>query len=190
MPPFVYYAKMANVDVPYLFWFALSLLFYIRVIQADRASDYVRFALTAALAVCTKDQAYGLYLLPVLHLVWLRASRGPGEGAWGRSAAVWSDRHLRWAAVTGLGVFALGHNLLFNLTGFLNHVTVLVGPLSQEARMFAATPAGHLAMAWESVRVLALCLSLPGLLVCIAGLVSSVHARGRDHLFLLLPALS
>ncbi len=188
MPPFVYYAKMANVDVPYLFWFALSLLFYIRVIQADRASDYLRFALTAALAVCTKDQAYGLYVLPVLHLVWLRASRAPGEGAWARGASVWADRRLRWAAVTGLCVFALGHNLLFNLTGFLNHVALLVGPVSQEYRMFTATPAGHLAMAWESVRVLALCLSLPGLLVCIAGLVSSV--RARDHLFLLLPALS
>ena len=28
--PFVYYAKTANLDVPYLFWFALSLVFYLR----------------------------------------------------------------------------------------------------------------------------------------------------------------
>ena len=190
MPPFVYYAKVANADVPYLFWFALSLLFYIRVVQTDRTGDYVRFALTATLAICTKDQAYGFYLLPALHLVWLRFRRVAAGGAWARAVALLSDRRLQWAALTGVVAFGLGHNLAFNLTGFLDHVAVLTGPLSQEAQMFARTPTGHLTMGWESVRVLVLCLSLPGLLVCAAGLVSSGRHRERADLFVLLPALS
>ena len=35
--PFVYYAKTANLDVPYLFWFALSLVFYLRAAGAAGA---------------------------------------------------------------------------------------------------------------------------------------------------------
>jgi hypothetical protein len=190
MPPFVYYAKMANVDVPYLFWFALSLLFYIRIVQGDRTGDYIRFACTAALAICTKDQAYGLYVFPAAHLVWLRMQRGGAVGAWARIGAAWSDRRLRWAAFAGIGVLGLGYNLVFNLNGFLEHVAVLVGPLSQEARMFAATPTGHLSMAWEALGVLGLCLSLPGLLVCGLGLVTSARASERAALFVVLPALS
>ena len=34
--PFVYYAKTANLDVPYLFWFALSLLFFLRALRRAR----------------------------------------------------------------------------------------------------------------------------------------------------------
>ena len=36
--PFVYYAKTANLDVPYLFWFALSLLFYLRAARRPARS--------------------------------------------------------------------------------------------------------------------------------------------------------
>lgn len=190
MPPFVYYAKMANVDVPYLFWFAWSLLFYIRIVQSDRTGDYIRFACTAALAICTKDQAYGLYVFPAAHLVWLRMQRGDAVGAWARLGAAWRDRRLRWAAFAGIGVLALGYNLVFNVTGFLEHVAVLIGPLSQEARMFTATPAGHLQMAWEALGVLGLCLGLPGLLVCGLGLARSARSSERADLFVLLPAVS
>lgn len=190
MPPFVYYAKMANVDVPYLFWFALSLLFYIRIVQSDRTRDWVGFALTGALAIITKDQAYGFYLLPVLHLFWLRSRQLNAEGSSSRLRGLWADRRLRLAAVTSVAVFAVGHNLLFNLTGFIDHIAVLVGPLSQEARQFPATPAGHLAMAWEALRVLALCLTPVGLLVCAIGLAGRVRAKGWGELYLLLPALS
>ena len=36
MPPFVYHAKTANLDVPYLFWFSLSLLYYVRAVLHGR----------------------------------------------------------------------------------------------------------------------------------------------------------
>jgi hypothetical protein len=60
MAPFLYYAKTANVDVPYLFWYALSLFFYLRLLAGQRWLDYVGFAAAATAAICTKDQAYAL----------------------------------------------------------------------------------------------------------------------------------
>ncbi|HYU40591.1 MAG TPA: glycosyltransferase family 39 protein, partial [Vicinamibacteria bacterium] len=66
--PFVYYAKMANLDVPYLLWFALSLLFFLRALRRGRTADFGLFALAAAAAVATKDQAFALYVLTVPYL--------------------------------------------------------------------------------------------------------------------------
>ncbi len=65
MAPFVYYAKLANLEVPYLFWWVLSLLFLLKVLDRHRRRDYLLLAATAVLAVTTKDQAYGLYALTV-----------------------------------------------------------------------------------------------------------------------------
>src|SRR5690349_1367405 len=42
--PFAYYAKMANLDVPYLFWFALSLLFFLRALRRAQPRDFALFA--------------------------------------------------------------------------------------------------------------------------------------------------
>ena len=41
MAPFVFYAKLANVDVPYLFWWLLSLLFLLRALDDHRLVDYL-----------------------------------------------------------------------------------------------------------------------------------------------------
>src|SRR6185369_16657039 len=74
--PFAYYAKMANLDVPYLFWFALSLLFFLRALRRAQPRDFVLFALAAAAAVATKDQAFALYVLTAPFLVWETLRRG------------------------------------------------------------------------------------------------------------------
>ena len=55
--PFVYHVKLATLDVPYVGWFALSVLGYVRIIQRGRQRDYLVFAVAAVLAVCTKDPA-------------------------------------------------------------------------------------------------------------------------------------
>ena len=38
--PFVYYSKVVNLDVPYLFWFAVSMLAYIVIIQGGARAAY------------------------------------------------------------------------------------------------------------------------------------------------------
>jgi hypothetical protein len=78
--PFLYYAKTANVEMPYLFWVAMSFWFFVRYIRHARRFDALALAAAAAAAVCTKDQAYGFYLLMPIALiasnVWHRRRRG------------------------------------------------------------------------------------------------------------------
>jgi 4-amino-4-deoxy-L-arabinose transferase-like glycosyltransferase len=95
--PFPYYAKTANLDVPYLFWFALSVLFFLRALRRGRAADFGFFALAAAAAVATKDQAFALYVLTVPFLVWEIIRRRRTEGP----LSVWADRRLALLLVGG-----------------------------------------------------------------------------------------
>ena len=169
--PFVFYAKTANVDVPYVFWFAVSLVFYMRLLRTLALRYFVQFAITATLAVCTKDQAYALYALtpiPVLVALWNDRER-PGRG-W-RNVFDW-----RIAAATGAAVvtFAIGHNLLANVEGFLDHVDNVL-EWSRYAPMFDAGIAGRAALTGFAALQMKESLGWPSTIAAGCGLVLALR---------------
>ena len=183
MPVFVYYAKTANLDVPYLFWFVLSLLFYIRHVRHGRPGSIVAFAATGMLAICTKDQAYGFYVLPAIHILWLRFRIS-------RERKILRDGPLALAVLTALAVLVVGQGVLAAPEFALNHFRLIVGPASQTYSVYDASIDGYLRMAADTVRQLAWMLSWPGLILCIAGCAAAVRRRAPIPLWLLLPAFS
>ena len=111
--PFVYYAKTGNLDVPYLFWFSLAMLFYTRIVVTGDAGAYAWFALTGALAIASKDQAYGFFVAPAAHVAWLRYRRLVR----GQSATVKEivrDPVVPRAVMIGLLTLVVAYNLPFN----------------------------------------------------------------------------
>jgi 4-amino-4-deoxy-L-arabinose transferase-like glycosyltransferase len=189
--PFVYYAKIANLDAPYLFWYALSLLFYVRVLARHRLRDYVFFAASAAAAVATKDQAYGLYVLTVPAVAVALHARRRAEGD-RRLWATLVDARLVTATAVGLVVLLVLDNVVFNPEGFAAHLRLITGPASHPFRMFTNDLSGHLALMRQTVRHLAFAMGLPALLVCGAGLAAAL-ARPRTNarwLHLLVPPIS
>ena len=84
--PFVYYAKTANLEVPLLFWFLLSYLFFLRLDARGELRDYLGFTLSAVLAMGTKDQAFAFYILPLAAFALLRARQ---EGSFLRVLVDW-----------------------------------------------------------------------------------------------------
>ena len=190
--PFLYYAKTANVDVPYLFWFALSLMFYLRLLDTSRTRDYLLFAATATLAVCTKDQAYGLYLLAppaIIQQLW-RENRQAGlaHPLW----RAFLNRRLALAAITAAVLFAACHNLLFNFAGFMDHVRFLTGNGSTPYRMFEPTAAGRLELLRFTVYVIEVSLGWPLFLVSVTGLLvaAATPRLRRMAIWLVLPVVS
>lgn len=183
--PFGFYAKLANLDVPYLFWFAVSFWFYVRIVQGRRTADHYWYAAAATLAVGTKDQAYGLYLLPSLHialLAWRSSKDAPRPG-------VVLARILVGPAVAAAGLFALVHNLPLNFPGFAAHVRVLSG--SSFYRMFGADLFGQLRLFVDVLPQFRWALGWTGLALVVVG-VWLVWNRGpsRRHLWVFLPAVS
>lgn len=190
--PFVYYAKTANTDVPYLFWFALSMVFYLRLLEGLRLRDFLWFAATATLAVCTKDQAYGLYLLmplPIVYRIW-RVNRQAAVGRPLLRALV--DRRLWAAAGCAAVLFALSHNLVFNLEGFRAHVSYIVGPGSEDYQIFDDTLAGHVALLRLTAWLIQQSFGWPFTAAALAGVaMASAARRWRPAtVWLLVPAVS
>jgi 4-amino-4-deoxy-L-arabinose transferase-like glycosyltransferase len=185
IPPFVYFGKTANVDGPFLLWVAASFLFYIRIFDRHRLRDYVLFAVCAMLAVGTKDQAYGLYVLsPLPILISLHRHRAR-EGASGWLGTL-LDRRTLAAAGAGVLAFVLVFQIPWNLRGFLHHVGLLTGSQSEEAQFYPNTPSGHLQNLVQTAKHLQFCLGWPLFLAAIAGIVQtfrrSTGPRERSRL--------
>jgi hypothetical protein len=188
--PFVYYAKMGNLDVPYLCWFALSLLAYVRCIKYQRLGDYLLFGAAAAAAVCTKDQAYGLYMLAPLALVaglyrhGFR-DRGPVRGV----LRAFVDPRLIAGGLTSAVLFAVFQNLFWNLGRFQVHVRLLLGPMSEGYKDFPDTWAGHRDLLVLFLRQIAFALNPALTVACVLGILLTVYKavkkEDRQEVFLL-----
>jgi len=185
--PFSYYAKLSNVDVPYVFLFALSLVFYVRLLRNSLPADFYLFTLIGVLAVCVKDQAYGFYVLP---------------GAWMGMRSIWSTlrrtpvprgvpplRVLMVMTAIAIVTFVIGQNVLFNPVGFREHVEFLrIGRVHYQ--MFPGTFAGQLQMLWTALIELGRTMSWPLALAGAFGVLAVVRRGPRELRWLLLPAVS
>jgi hypothetical protein len=142
---FVFYAKSANPEVPYVFWFTLSLAFYLRFVQAPTLVNIVSCAAAATVAVCTKDQAYALYLsLPfvVVYQLW-RSNRD--RNVRHPLGCALLDRRLILAGVTAATLFIAIHNIPYNKDGVVRHVRDITSSF-QPYRMVEPTAAGRFAL--------------------------------------------
>jgi 4-amino-4-deoxy-L-arabinose transferase-like glycosyltransferase len=182
--PFVYYSKTTNLDIPYFFWFTLSLFYFLRLLKTRRRKYYLLFALTAALAIGTKDQAYGLYILPVLYILYRdwksRKKESPGLTA----LRFITNPTYVYAAAVALAAFFLIFNLAFNFQGFLLHLKTITGPLSKNAQLFPHTPGGHLRLLGRALDQIRFSLGWPLLAVCAAGLIRAFTSKTRNPLLL------
>ena len=190
--PFLYYSKITNLDIPYTFWFVVSLYFYIRILKYHRTADYLLFSAAATLSICTKDQAYGLYfLIPIAIAVsYYRYRKQHHVSAHFLSALI--NRKTLASLLFAIVLFGLIQNVMLNWEGFTKHVELIVGPGSEQYRMYAHDLQGHLSMLWQSLRHIRFALGWPMSLTCIAGLVLAFLQRKKSALlfWLLVPGIS
>lgn len=189
--PLVFYAHTANLDVPYLFWSAAAVLAFTKVLKRGATRDYVLFALFATFAVCTKDQAYGIFALAPLAVLWARWTEIGREDA-GIAAAlrVLADRRNLLAAATAIAAFALIHNLAFNASGFLEHVRFIKDRGSEPWQEFPASLAGRLGLLDKIVEYLGGNLGPPLFVAVLGGALYGAIRYPRECLPLLLLAAS
>ena len=173
--PFLYFAKTANVDVPYMFWFSLALVFYLLVLRDDRLRDYAGLAMAAALSIGTKDQAYGLFLLPPIVIL---AEKGV-------------TRRVLAAGAISIAAFLLLDGLVWNFAGFVNHVRFITGTGSTDYRLFAPTLTGRLALLRLTTRLTELTWGWPIFLFSLAGIAVALVERAtrRKAVWLLAPVV-
>lgn len=192
MPPFVFYGKLANVDVPYLFWFMLATLFFLRAYARDRHRDYLFWGIAAALAVGTKDQAAGL-LLPMPIALAIRSYRV--RRATDRGAAPWRilTRLPIWrGCAAGAVAFLLIDNVIWNWSGLVTRLQMIRSPMVQHADRYGFHVSRQIYLITHAGYQLLWLLGWPGLIATFAG-VATILARPRGNrrvLLLLWPLLT
>lgn len=171
--PYVYYAKMANLDAPYVMWFTLSLWMFLRILKAHRLRDYLLFAAAAAAAVCTKDQAYGLYTLapiPIALSLWRHAYRDRARTLWAGLARTLTDHRIWAAAVTAAVLFAVFQDLFFDFHRFPIHLRLLRGPMSENYQDYEGDPLGQYQLLRSFLGLVGFSLNPLLSAACVAGL--------------------
>jgi fibro-slime domain-containing protein len=171
--PFVFYSKTANVEAPYVFWFALSLVFYVGWLRTFALREVVLFAVTATLAVCTKDQAYGLYLTMPFVMVFALWQRDRGRQSPYPLARAATNPQLWTAAAAAAALFFLIHNAALNPSGFMAHLQDITTS-KQGYQMVEPTLAGRLTLLRLTVDLSLRSWGWPLWIVSLAGVVVAV----------------
>ena len=149
------------------------------------------FALFGTLSICTKDQAYGLFLLSFLPILWIRFAELRQVSQQQPSLVdVFFDRRLLLAAIVAVATFVLAHNLLFNFSGFLKHVEQIMGPSWRPYADHAPTLVGRLQLLWGTILQLASSLTPPVFMLCLAGSIYCALRFPKYSLPLLFLAVS
>ncbi|HUE87395.1 MAG TPA: PA14 domain-containing protein [Vicinamibacterales bacterium] len=141
-PAFVFYSKTTNVDIPYVFWVSVAMLLFLRAVTTRALADHVLLGAAVALAVATKDQAYGFFPGAAAILVWLSWTDTRHLSALpARARATFADRRLWAGAATCLVVYVLVMGVSWNVKGVIAHFE-LMNKAAPAFRMFPPTLGG------------------------------------------------
>jgi 4-amino-4-deoxy-L-arabinose transferase-like glycosyltransferase len=182
-----YYGQVSNLDVPYLFWASLALLWCMRAVTEQEPRRFWLAALFAAAAVATKDQAYALFLLslPVFLILWFAAD--PWPRAHGRALV----SVLLPAAAVSLFFLLLVDGVVTNPSGFMHRIAFLTGPASQDYAEYVRGASGWLALLGDMGGTYSQGYGLAAITLAVLGVALHIlRSRGAARVAGLLPLLA
>ncbi|MBX3204647.1 MAG: hypothetical protein KF764_06230 [Labilithrix sp.] len=144
-----YYAHTSNLDVPYLFWGTWALLVFTRAIARREPRLLRRAFALAVLAVGTKDQAYGMFLLslPAAFAIWV------ARDAWARARRGPIVREAAIALAGAVVLFAFVDAAIVNPSGFAARVRFLTGTASQDFVEYTRDWSGRAGIVADAARL-------------------------------------
>lgn len=176
-----YYGQVSNLDVPYLFWALLALLFVMQAAMLQQPRRFWWAAFAAAAAVATKDQAYAIFLLslPVFLVLWFAMQAWPRANA--RAVLV----TLVLASIAALAMLLLVDGAVTNSSGFIKRVAFLTGPASHDYFEYPFGPAGWPALLGDMASYYLRGFGLTAVVLAVLGVVLAVRRRANPAVALL-----
>lgn len=168
----VSYSHLGNLDVPQCFWFVVTLILFVQVLQRGARFDYLAFGLASGCALATKEGIIGAYLGMGLAIYGVHVNRERrGEPLTLRSwLAATVDGKLLGLLAALLIVYALANNVLFNWSGFVRHWEMWL-PTGSRMTGFRADFPGYARFYQRFLGSLAQAMGTPLLGLCGAGLL-------------------
>lgn len=187
---FTYFAHLDNVDVPSIFWFALSLIFFVRLLDEHLLRDAALLGLFGSLAIATKDGVAGVYPGLAICLLVERWRRGRElESAWSWPGAVLQPH---W--VVGILCFALPYLLingaLHNWEAFATRLGYWLNPPPEALHAQQHTYGSQWELMIAVVHYAASAVGWPMLAAMGAGLIYASFRDPRLALIAMLPGIT
>ena len=192
--PLTFYSKSSNLDVPYLCWTFLAIWQYVKIIRTQKLRYYVLFSIFIALAVATKDQAYGFFvLIPFVILIELVRFRSGGKISIKEIIKAMISKPVVLSVILTIFVYMLANNLIFGgLGGFINRLTryneLITAKRAQSENIY--TVQSQLATFFGTGQMMLQTLGFGSLILCFLGIFHNIYKKNWLALSILLFAIS
>jgi len=121
--PLIYYAHIANVDVPQLFWFSLALYSYISLLQSPSTKHYILLGIFTAFAFTTKDSIYAIFIgIAVIILILPCIEQLQLTKDVRLSLQKIFDHRILYGLIVFIILLLLIFNPISNFDGFMSHI--------------------------------------------------------------------
>jgi len=188
---FVYFAHLGNVDVPSMFWLAVSVVCYVRLAATRSIADAVLLGLSGSLAISTKDSVAGVYPGMAIALLAVEAARVRGNRPWLAAAGAALARR-RWLA--GIVAFVLPYLLLNGVfhdhEPYVNRMSYWLGLTPGTTHMRQPRYDNQLALFGATLWYAAGAFGWPMLVATVASVIHAIKRHPRAAWFMLVPACS
>ncbi len=166
-----FHAHVAKVEVPYLFWSMLALHSLIMITRGGTARDYVICAILVCLSFGTKDQAYAIFVIPLVFYLFVYPAR---YGTAARSFRdVLLDRRVAAFIIAFIAGTLIVENVFLNGRGFLMRMAFLLGEGGARSISFSNDIHGVLMLLVQTgFQMMMYGMGVPFFLAGIAGIVT------------------
>lgn len=182
---FNFYAHLAKVEVPYLFWALWGLYMVIRAVKYGRLRSYLLAAFFSTLCVGTKDQGYAIFIIPFVFyfIIYPQIFASKGEN---RFAILFSREMLLFALVFVVSL-VLTQNFILNWEGFVYRFQILTGWNGTRSISYTSDFAGVRALFVDTLRAMKdSSMPLPILAASLLGVPYFAYKMRKDKKTLLL----
>lgn len=196
---FAYFARLGNVDVPSMFWFAWALAAYARLLESERTRDGILLGLLSAAAVATKDGVVGALpgmaaVLVLNELMWRRSTATDQPAA--STSPRWRDALLKPAFLWGLAAFIVPvlyiNGAFHNWHGLASRLHYWLDESADTVQARQHRYGGQLALLGATLRYAGAAVGWPMLAALLLGVANVLRRvrRRRLALVVLAPAVS
>ena len=112
---FILFAHLGNLDMPYVFWLSLTIYSYIRLLKTYKLKYYILLGVFAALAMSTKDQILGFFVLLPIPLLYLHFKHHLRESGFNKTII---NKKLIYCLIALVLTYTFANNILFDFSGF------------------------------------------------------------------------
>lgn len=192
--PMFYYARTGNVDVPVLFFTAAALAVFARIlVHGLDVKRGVGLGIFVGCALATKEPSFASFLaIPIVVLI-AELRRANGKANW-LTPKFWQAPAA--ALVAAVLAFGIGSGLFVDPERYLAHLAFAFGRGAEAnagqigwMQVFPRTLEGEFQLGLRIVQYLFDAMTLPGLVLAVAGIILAARHK-RNMLLFLLPAIT